>query len=179
MVQFNRDYSVSVADTDERIWGAEANIDYPITEQWSLGGTLAYSRGQYKDAADHWRELNAYRLSPMKATFYADWHLDQGYSVRLQSLTIGGTDRAYDDAQNATISPSIRANPAAKIQGYTLFDLIARAPLFGGEVGAGIYNLTDRDYKTVYSQQAEATYGKISSVSAQGRTFALSYSLTY
>lgn len=179
VVQFNRDYSVSVADTDERIWGAEANIDYPITEQWSLGGTLAYSRGQYKDAADHWRELNAYRLSPMKATFYADWHLDQGYSVRLQSLTIGGTDRAYDDAQNATISPSIRANPAAKIQGYTLFDLIARAPLFGGEVGAGIYNLTDRDYKTVYSQQAEATYGKISSVSAQGRTFALSYSLTY
>ncbi len=54
-------------------------------------------------------------------------------------------------------------------------DLITRAPWFGGEVGFGIYNLANRDYKTVYSQQAKATYGALSSLSASGRTFALSY----
>ena len=179
VVQFNRDYSVSVADTDERIWGAEGSLEYPLSERLRVGGTLAYTRGQYRDAAGAWRELNAYRVAPLKATLYGDWEFHDGYGLRLQSLTVGGSDRAYDDAQVAAVSPTIRANPAAKIQGYTVFDLIAHAPWLGGEVGFGIYNLADRDYKTAYSQQAEATYGKLSSLPAQGRTFALSYSLEY
>lgn len=60
-----------------------------------------------------------------------------------------------------------------------MVDLIAHAPWFGGEVGFGVYNLADRDYKSVYSQQAEATYGAISSLPAAGRTFGLSYSVQY
>lgn len=179
VVQFNRDYSVSVADTDERAWGAEGNIQLPIFEGWTLGSTLAYTRGQYKDAIGNWRELNAFRVSPLKATIYSDWKLLDGYGVRLQTLTVGGSNRAYYDAQVAVASPAIRANTAAKIQGYTTIDLITHAPWLGGEVGFGIYNLVDRDYKTVYSQQAEATYGKISSLPAQGRTFALNYTLEY
>lgn len=67
---------------------------------------------------------------------------------------MGGSDRAYDDAQSAAISPTIRATPATKIQGYTVVDLIAHAPWLGGEVGFGVYNLANRDYKTVYGQQA-------------------------
>jgi iron complex outermembrane receptor protein len=179
VVQFNRDYSVSVADTDERVWGAEGNLQVPVAEGWTLGGTLAYTRGQYKDAAGNWRELNAFRVSPLKATVYSDWKFQDGYGVRLQALTVGGSDRAYDDAQKAAISSSIRATPASKIQGYTVVDLIAHAPWFGGEVGFGVYNLADRDYKTVYGQQAEATYGAISSLPAAGRTFGLSYSVAY
>lgn len=179
VVQFNRDFSVSVADTDERVWGAEGNLQVPVAEGWTLGGTLAYTRGQYKDAAGDWRELNAFRVSPLKATVYSDWKFQEGYGVRLQALTVGGSDRAYDDAQKAAISPSIRATPASKIQGYTVVDLIAHAPWFGGEVGFGVYNLADRDYKTVYGQQAEATYGAISSLPAAGRTFGLSYSVAY
>lgn len=179
VVQFNRDYSVSVADTDERVWGAEGNLQVPVAEGWTLGGTLAYTRGQYKDAAGNWRELNAFRVSPLKATVYSDWKFQDGYGVRLQALTVGGSDRAYDDAQKAAVSSSIRATPASKIQGYTVVDLIAHAPWFGGEVGFGVYNLADRDYKTVYGQQAEATYGAISSLPAAGRTFGLSYSVAY
>ncbi len=179
VVQFNRDFSVSVADTDERVWGAEGNLQVPVVEGWTLGGTLAYTRGQYKDAAGNWRELNAFRVSPLKATVYSDWRFLDGYGVRLQALTVGGSDRAYDDAQSAAISPTIRATPASKIQGYTVVDLIAHAPWFGGEVGFGVYNLANRDYKTVYGQQAEATYGAISSLPAAGRTFGLSYSVQY
>lgn len=179
VVQFNRDFSVSVADTDERVWGAEGNLQVPVVEGWTVGGTLAYTRGQYKDAAGNWRELNAFRVSPLKATVYSDWRLLDGYGVRLQALTVGGSDRAYDDAQSAAISPTIRATPASKIQGYTVVDLIAHAPWLGGEVGFGVYNLANRDYKTVYGQQAEATYGAISSLPAAGRTFGLSYSVAY
>ncbi|TRO33715.1 TonB-dependent receptor [Pseudomonas sp. ALS1131] len=179
VVQFNRDFSVSVADTDERVWGAEGNLQVPVVEGWTLGSTLAYTRGQYKDAAGNWRELNAFRVSPLKATVYSDWRFLDGYGVRLQALTVGGSDRAYDDAQSAAISPTIRATPATKIQGYTVVDLIAHAPWLGGEVGFGVYNLANRDYKTVYGQQAEATYGAISSLPAAGRTFGLSYSVQY
>lgn len=179
VVQFNRDYSVSVADTDERIWGMEGNLQYLLVEGWNIGGTLAYTRGEYKDAAGKWNELSAFRVAPLKATLFSDWEFSNGYGVRLQSLTIGGTDRAYNDALSATTSSSIRATPAANIQGYTVVDLLAHAPLLGGKVGFGIYNLANRDYKTVYSQQAEATYGKLSSLKAQGRTFALTYSIDY
>lgn len=179
VVQFNRDYSVSVADTDERVWGAEGSLQVPVAEGWTLGGTLAYTRGQYKDAAGNWRELNAFRVSPLKGTVYSDWDFLNGYSVRLQALSVGGSDSAYDDAQVAAVSPTIRANPSTKIQGYTVVDLIAHAPWFGGEVGFGVYNLTDRDYKSVYSQQAEATYGKLSSLPAAGRTLSFSYSTRY
>lgn len=179
VVQFNRDFSVSVADTDERIWGAEGNLQLPLSERWSVGGTLAYTRGEYKDAGGSWRELDAFRVSPLKATLYSDWTFRDDYGVRLQALTVGGTDRAYDEAQHAQVSSSIRATPTAKIQGYTVLDLIGHAPLLGGTASAGIYNLADRDYKTVYSQQAEATYGKLSSLPAQGRTFALSYAIDY
>ncbi|MCS3431742.1 TonB-dependent receptor [Klebsiella sp. BIGb0407] len=179
VVQFNRDYSVSVADTDERIWGMEGNLQYLLVEGWNIGGTLAYTRGEYKDAAGKWNELSAFRVAPLKATLFSDWEFSNGYGVRLQSLTIGGTDRAYNDALSATTSSSIRATPAANIQGYTVIDLLAHAPLLGGKVGFGVYNLANRDYKTVYSQQAEATYGKLSSLKAQGRTFALTYSIDY
>lgn len=96
-VQFNCDYSVSVADTDERVWGAEGNLQVPVAEGWTLGGTLAYTRGQYKDAAGKWRELNAFRVSPLKATVYSDWDFLDGYGVRLQALSVGGSDRAYDE----------------------------------------------------------------------------------
>ncbi|WP_186309168.1 TonB-dependent receptor [Pseudomonas oryzihabitans] len=179
VVQFNRDFSVSVADTDERIWGLEGNLRFSVTQGWTLGGTLAYTRGQYQDAAGRWRELNAFRVSPLKATTYSEWTFANDYGVRLQALTVGGSDRAYDDAQAATVSPGIRANPATKIQGYTVIDLLAHAPWFGGKVDFGVYNLANRDYKTVYGQQAEATYGRISSLPAAGRTFALSYSVEY
>ena len=48
-----------------------------------------------------------------------------------------------------------------------------------GTVGFGVYNVWNTEYKTVYSQAAEAVYGAISSLPAQGRTYGLSYTLKY
>ena len=79
----------------------------------------------------------------------------------------------------AAVSPTIRATPSARIRGYAVFDLLAEIPLGAGRFSAGIYNLADRDYKTVYGQQAAATYGQISSVAAQGRTFGIGYHWEY
>lgn len=178
-VQFNRDYSVSVADTDERVWGVEANLRYTPTAQLELGASLASTRGQYRDAAGRWRELNAFRVSPLKAGVHGQWRFANDSLLRLQGQVVGGTDRAWRDAPLAAISPSIRATPAAKIHGYAVFDLIGELPLAGGRFSVGIYNLADRDYRTVYGQQAEATYGKMSSLPAAGRTFSIGYRVEY
>ena len=178
-VQFNRDYSVSVADTDERVWGVEANLRYRPSNEWELGASLASTRGQYRDAAGQWRELNAFRVSPLKAGLYGQWQFASDSLLRLQGQVVGGTDHAWRDAATAAVSPTIRATPSARISGYAVFDLIAELPLGPGRFTAGIHNLADRDYKSVYGQQAGATYGAISSLPAQGRTFALGYRWDY
>jgi iron complex outermembrane receptor protein len=47
VVQFNSDRSVNVVDTDQRVYGAEATVSYPFMENYKVGGTLGYTRGQY------------------------------------------------------------------------------------------------------------------------------------
>jgi iron complex outermembrane receptor protein len=115
----------------------------------------------------------------LKAGVHGQWRFANDSLLRLQGQVVGGTDRAWRDAPAAAISPSIRATPAAKIHGYAVFDLIGELPLAGGRFSVGIYNLADRDYRTVYGQQAEATYGKMSSLPAAGRTFSIGYRVEY
>lgn len=179
VVQFQRDFSVNVADTDERFYGAEAALTLPLSAHWSAGGSLAYTRGQFKDSSGTWRELNAYRATPLKSTLFGEWNNLTGQSVRLQMLAIGGSDRAYDDSLKATYDSNVRATTAAKIQGYAVLDLIAQTELPQGKVNVGVYNVLNREYQTVYSQEAEATYGKMSGIPAEGRTVAMSYSIDY
>lgn len=178
VVQFQRDYSVSVADTDERIYGAEGSLAWQFAPRWSAGGSLAYTRGQFKDTAGDWRHLNAFRVSPFKATAFAAWDTE-GYGARLQALGISGSDRAFKDAQRASFDNNVRPTSAAQIQGYVVTDLLTYADLPVGRMEFGIYNLLNKEYRSVYSQEAVATYGAMSGIPAEGRTFALSYSLTY
>ena len=179
VVQFQRDYSVTVADTDERVYGAEAALSLPLNANWSTGGSLAYTRGQFKDSSGAWRELNAYRATPLKSTLFGEWNNLNGQSVRLQMLAISGSDRAYEDSLKASFDSNVRATSAAKIQGYAVLDLIAQTELPQGKVSVGIYNALNRQYDTVYSQEAVATYGKMSGIPAEGRTVAASYSIDY
>jgi iron complex outermembrane recepter protein len=59
--------------------------------------------------------------------------------------------------------------------GYTLLDLLASVELPKGRVDVGVYNLTNRDYYSVFMQaNARAPWPR-----AQGRTVAVSYSLDY
>lgn len=66
-------------------------------ENYKVGGTLGYTRGQYKDVANNWHELNAFAVSPMKGTLFAEWNNEDGYGVRAQMLAI--------------VSGSVKMNP--------------------------------------------------------------------
>lgn len=180
VVQFNADRSVNIVDTDQRVYGAEANVSYPFMENYKVGGTLGYTRGQYKDAANKWHELNAFAVSPVKGTLFAEWSNDEGYGVRAQMQAIKGTDRAYKDDQALKDAGFKDSNSAAEIKGYTTMDVLAHFPMAKGRVDFGVYNVWGNQYKTVFAQQAATTNDNLLlAIPAEGRTFALSYLIHY
>ncbi|MEB3753542.1 TonB-dependent receptor [Acinetobacter sp. MD2(2019)] len=179
-VQFSS-RAAHIVNTDQRVYGAELNAKYQFLNEYSVGGTFAYTRGQYKDTSNSWHELNAFQVSPIKATLFADWNNDEGYGLRVQATAIKGSDKAYKD-DLAFVAKGYRAddNNAAKIKGYTTMDVLAHFPAYKGTVNFGVYNVWNRQYKTVFAQQAAVTNSnQYLDIPAQGRTFALSYTLHY
>ncbi|WP_333652338.1 TonB-dependent receptor [Acinetobacter johnsonii] len=180
VVQFNSDRSVNVVDTDQRVYGAEATVSYPFMENYKVGGTLGYTRGQYQDVANNWHELNAFAVSPMKGTLFAEWNNEDGYGVRAQMLAIKGTDKAYKDDLELKAAGLSDSNSAAEIKGYTTMDVLAHFPVAKGRMDFGVYNLWGNQYKTVFAQQAAVTNANsLLAIPAEGRTFALSYTINY
>ncbi|MDO3663725.1 TonB-dependent receptor [Acinetobacter higginsii] len=166
-------FAIEVIDTDERVYGLEGNVKYAVTDAWNVGGTLAYTRGQFKNTSGKWQELDAIRVAPLKGTVYSDWQFNDGLGLRVQTLAIGGTDKARKEAiENGS-------RPPAEIKGFAVMDVIANAKAGPGTLGFGVYNVWNTDYKSVYSQAVSTVYGDISSLAAQGRTYGLSYTLKY
>lgn len=173
-LKFGRpNYTIEVLDTDERVYGVEGNLSYRLQPNWTVGGTMAYTRGQFKNTAGKWQELDAIRVAPLKGTAFSEWQFNNDMSLRVQALAIGGTDKAKKDAEK------YGSTVPAEIKGFATMDVIANAKAGPGTVGFGVYNVWNTDYKSVYSQSVESVYGAISSLPAQGRTYGLSYTLKY
>lgn len=163
------DKVASIVDTDQRIYGAELTATYPFMQDFKVGGTLGYTRGQYQETDGKWKELNALQLSPVKGTVFGEWNNDEGYGARVQMLAIKGTDKAVKDGSAGAID----------IKGYTTMDVLAHFPAWKGRVDFGVYNVWDKDYRSVYAQQAVVTYAPVASIPAEGRTYGLSYTFNY
>ena len=178
-VRFNAapNFNIEVIDTDERIYGLEANVKYAISDMWNMGGTIAYTRGQFKNILGDWQELDAVRDAPLKGTLFSEWQFADDINLRVQTLAIGGTDKAAKDYVNPLNDRSSRK--PAEIKGFAIMDVITSAKAGPGRLGFGVYNVWNTDYKSVFSQAVAPTYGAISSLAAQGRTYGLSYTLKY
>ena len=168
-VRFTNDYTVEVVDTDERVYGVEGSLTQDISDNWQVGGSVAYTRGQYKKDGD-WLELDAVRLTPLKGTAFAQYNFDEGSNIRLQALAIGGDDRAFKDQQN---DPAASAQP---VTGYMTLDVLGQVKMPVGRVGYGVYNVLNKDYQTVYHQ---TTFGDLNRLPATGTTYGLSYTVDY
>ncbi|EXA68764.1 tonB dependent receptor family protein, partial [Acinetobacter baumannii 984213] len=189
-VQFNN-RAAKVVDTDQRVYGAEATISYPFMENYKVGGTLGYTRGQYKDVANKWHELNSFTVAPVKGTLFAEWDNNEGYGVRVQMQAIKGTNKAYKDdrelaafatTQDEAFQNAVKndANSAAQIKGYTTMDVLAHFPAWKGRVDFGVYNVWNRQYRTVFAQQAAVSNANpLLAIPAEGRTYGLSYTFNY
>ncbi|CAM3484313.1 ligand-gated channel protein [Psychrobacter glaciei] len=169
VVRFTDSYTVEVVDTDERVYGVEGSLSHDISDKWQVGGSVAYTRGQYDKDGD-WLELDAVRLTPLKGTAFAQYNFDEGSNVRLQALAIGGDDKAFKDQQK---DPDSSALP---VTGYMTLDVLGQVKMPVGRVDYGVYNLLNKDYLTVYHQ---TTYGDLNRLPASGTTYGLSYTVDY
>ena len=90
------------------------------------------------------------------------------------------TNKAYKNDQQLKTAGLTDSNSAADIKGYSTMDVLAHFPMAKGRVDFGIYNLWDSQYKTVFAQQAAVTNANsLLAIPAEGRTFALSYTINY
>ena len=169
VVRFTDSYTVEVVDTDERVYGVEGSLSHDISDKWQVGGSVAYTRGQYDKDGD-WLELDAVRLTALKGTALAQYNFDEGSNIRLQALAIGGDDRAFKDQQQ---DPDSSALP---VTGYITLDVLGQVNMPVGRVDYGVYNLLNKDYLTVYHQ---TTYGDLNRLPASGTTYGLSYTVDY
>lgn len=159
-------YLVEIVNTDERVYGAEASLTHDVNERLTLGSSIAVTRGQFKDEnSNDWSELDATRISPIKGSAFAQYNTEDGSSLRLQALAIQGTDKAFKE--NGKSQP---------ITGYATFDLLGKVQLPKGHIDYGIYNLLNKEYKTVYHQSA---YGPLNRLDAAGRHYGISYTIDY
>ncbi|QGX41053.1 TonB-dependent receptor [Permianibacter aggregans] len=166
---FNADYSVDILDQEKRIEGIESGFDAYLDQNWSLGGSAAYTRGETRDeSSGDWLSLSAFEVSPMKATVYLGYQQSGYWQTRIQALHVGDYDAANRD------------NPReAAIDGYTVYDWLTEIELPAGALTINIRNLLNEQYQTVYSQWAQNIYGDFVGIPANGRSVALLYTLRY
>ncbi|MFY3625990.1 TonB-dependent receptor [Achromobacter xylosoxidans] len=156
-----KDRVLRLINQKERVSGVEASLDVNVARAWKVGGSYAYTKGATKQNGS-WTALPATRIAPPKFTAYVSY-APGTYSVRLQGVRVGGYDAAARDKNGR------------ETVGYTLLDLLASVELPKGRVDVGVYNLTNRDYYSVFMQaNARAPWPR-----AQGRTVAVSYSLDW
>ncbi|WP_422444457.1 MULTISPECIES: TonB-dependent receptor [unclassified Endozoicomonas] len=172
-IAFNEDYNVDLLDQKRKVYGIEGAIEYFLNDYWYVGGTYAFTEGRsyYKEIGE-WLDLQAADVSPEKFTTFVAY--DQGdLNVRLQSMTF------LDYDKGKSYSSSSQTVTDREIDGYTTVDLLVSYDLPMGTLKAGITNLLNKDYETVYSQWARTTYNGISAHKAEGRAYNLSYRVEY
>ncbi|MBH9336961.1 TonB-dependent receptor [Pseudomonas aeruginosa] len=153
-------------DTKKRNYGLEGQATYWLDDHWQVGVNGLAIRSQEK-VDGRWLKQDVTSASPSKAGAFVGWKDDQR-SLRLQGV------RTFN----------LNDEPGNKIDGYALFDLLGTQALPVGTLTAGIQNLLDKDYTTVWGQRAQVYYGGLAPAGlfdykGRGRTYSLTYSVEF
>lgn len=160
--------TIDVIDQKSRDYGFEGALIRNFASAWQVGGTLHLVRSEEEDSDGDWIKRDARYASLSKSTAFVGWR-DERNSARLQG------NHAFtleDDADH-------------QIDGYTTFDLLGSRDTGFGTFSAGVQNLLDKQYSTVWGQRATLfyapTYGpaNLYDYQGRGRTYTLSWSIAY
>lgn len=160
--------TIDVVDKKSRDFGFEGALTRHFNNGWDAGGTLHLVRSEEEDVDGDWMKRDARYASLSKSTAFVGWHGD-GRNMRLQ----GNHAFTLKDDSDHTIS------------GYTTFDLMGSQETEFGTFSAGIQNLLDKEYSTVWGQRAalfySPTYGPeyLYDYQGRGRTYTLTWSMAY
>src|SRR5690606_25345057 len=128
--------------------GAELGVEYRPAEDWKLGGSLAYARGEDRDSG---RPLP--QMPPLESRFSADW--DNGtWSAGVLLRAVDGQDRVargYGNVVGQDIGPSTGFATLALNAGYRFSS--------GVQLTAGVDNVFDRAYSEHLNLAGNADFG--------------------
>ena len=164
---------------DEEIYGVEATLDYAINDSWTVGGSYAYSEGEYDDVVGNTeRPLNGTRITPEKLTAYIDTQISPALSSRLQVLRVNDRNE-FDE-----LSSGGYYYYESPIDGYTTVDALLNYDLKQqrwGTLSLAVRNLLNEDYAPASSQvnQQNARAAVATAYRAQGRAVSLKWSIEY
>jgi len=166
----------AVIVADAKVWGYEATVDYRVNDQLILGSTVSQSEGKRKNGTtgvEYW--MNDTKITPLKATFYANYQVNDSVWLRLQANYVGDRDKNKPESDQGY---SFYESP---YKGYTLVDLISTVDTDFGRLTLGVDNLFNTDYQPLVSQMnKEVTYASYrNQFSGYGRRLSLEYSITY
>ncbi|HBZ92849.1 MAG TPA: TonB-dependent siderophore receptor, partial [Pseudomonas sp.] len=160
--------TINVDEQKSRDFGFEAALSRDFDSGWQAGTTLHLVRSEEEDDDGDWIKRDARYASLSKTTAFVGWS-DERRSLRLQG------SHAMDLSDDA----------GHRIEGYTTFDLSARQDTDFGTFSAGIQNLLDRRYSTVWGQRAALFYSPaygpayLYDYQGRGRTFTLGYEVEF
>ena len=160
--------TIDVVDFKKRDFGFEGALTRHFQSGWETGGTVHVVKSQEEDQDGDWIKRDARYASLSKATAFVGWKGD-GRSARLQA------NHAF----------TLKDDQDQQIDGYTTFDLLGSQDTGFGTFSAGIQNLFDKQYSTVWGQRAtlfySPTYGPayLYDYQGRGRTYTLTWSLAY
>jgi len=118
------------ANIDARLYGADVEFGFRYRTRWRIDGTLSYVRGERADAND-----NLFKIAPLNGLLSVFYEAPR--------WTLGAEFVAYASQNKVS---DFNNEPATS--GYALFNLRAQVDLARGfQLGAGIENLLDRDYR--------------------------------
>ena len=160
-----------VSNIDAQTSGVELGGEYRPSDDWKLGGSLAYARGKDRDSG---RPLP--QMPPLEGRFSADW--DNGtWSAGALLRVVDGQDRVsegYGNVVGQDIGPSAGFATVALNAGYRFTS--------GVQVTAGVDNLFDRAYSEHLNLAGNADFGYPADavrINEPGRTFWLRVGYSY
>ncbi|WP_100915529.1 TonB-dependent receptor [Pseudoalteromonas spongiae] len=149
----------------ERISGIELDVNYYLTDALSMMALVSKINGDEKpEGADTWREMNGFRIAPLKATFATQYQFD---NINLQAQL------NYVDGHDYRLNGNTGFG-RHQTDSYITLDLFASIELDQSVVNIGIENATNREYYPLYSQLLRSN-ANTSHIPAKGAMVKLTY----
>ena len=84
-------------------------------ENYKVGGTLGYTRGQYKDVANKWHELNSFAVAPMKGTLLLNGIIMKGMVFVFRCKLLKEQIKAYKDDRELAAFAKLKMKLSEKL----------------------------------------------------------------
>jgi iron complex outermembrane receptor protein len=160
------DSNLQVERNEEEIWGLETDLQYELTDHWTVGNTNtiihSYTDGDGDGNLDE--DLPNTRIPPLKVTGFVEFAPSDRFSTRLRGLFSGDRE------------PNASGFGASEVNAFKVFDLYASYRLTYGTLSLGVENLLNEEYFPVANQ----AFGLDSTLArGKGRTVSISYKLNW